>query len=73
MATAPKPYIKLASSLVLIGMGLFSLERLGLDRFESPTHPLHIDSTVLSLLVLVPVALVAAGALVFIVGKMRRL
>ena len=74
MATqGPKPYIKLASTLVLIGMGLFTLERYGLSRIEEPGHPLHLDGTVLSLLVIVPMLLIVTGALVFVVGKMRRL
>ena len=69
----PKPYVKLASTLVLIGMGLFSLERFGLTRLEGPTQNIHLDGTLLSILVLTPIVLVAAGALVFVVGKMRRL
>lgn len=69
----PKPYIKLASTLTLLGMGLFTLEQYGLTRMEEPGHPLHLNGTVLSLLVIAPLALVAAGVLVFVVGKMRRL
>jgi hypothetical protein len=72
-AQAPKPYIKLASTLVLIGMGLFTLERYGMSRIEEPGHPLHLDGTLLSIMVIAPVALVVAGALVFVVGRMRRL
>jgi hypothetical protein len=68
-----KPYVKLASTLVLLGTGLFTLERYGLGRFEGPERAVHLDPSVLSLLVIVPLALVAAGAIVFIVGKMRRL
>jgi heme/copper-type cytochrome/quinol oxidase subunit 2 len=68
-----KPYVKLASTLVLIGMGLFSLEQFGLTRLEGPTHSIHLDSTLLSIMVLLPIVLVAAGALVFVFGKMRRL
>jgi hypothetical protein len=76
MAAQPaRPYIKLASTLVLLGMGmgLFTLERYGLPRIEEPGHPLHLGGTLLSLLVIVPVAMVLAGALVFIIGRMRRL
>jgi hypothetical protein len=74
MATqGPKPYIKIASTLVLLGMGLFTLEQYGLSRMDEPGHPLHLGSTVLSLLVIAPMALIAAGALVFVVGKIRRL
>jgi hypothetical protein len=68
-----KPYVKLASSLVLVGTGLFSLEQYGLGRLEGPSHSVHLDSTLLSLLLIVPLALVAAGAMVFVIGKMRRL
>ena len=74
MAAQPtKPYVKLASTLVLLGMGIFTLERYGLQRIEEPGHPLHLGSTLVSLLVIVPVAMVVVGALVFVVGKMRRL
>lgn len=74
MAAPPtKPYVKLASTLVLLGMGIFTLERYGLQRIEEPGQPLHLGATLLSLLVIVPVAMVIAGALVFIVGRMRRL
>jgi hypothetical protein len=68
-----KPYIKLASTLVLIGTGLFSLEQYGLGKLEGPDHTVHLNGTVLSLLVLAPLLLIAAGAIVFIVGKLRRL
>jgi hypothetical protein len=69
---ATKPYVKLASTLVLVGMGIFTLERYGLQQVEAG-QPVHLGSTLLSLLVLVPVAMIVAGALVFVVGKMRRL
>ena len=69
----PKPYVKLASTLVLVGMALFALERFGLTRLEGPGKTVHLDPNVLSLLVIAPLALVAAGAVVFVVGKMRRL
>ncbi|MBN9346373.1 MAG: hypothetical protein J0I48_09245 [Devosia sp.] len=74
MATqGPKPYVKLASTLVLLGMGLFTLEQYGLSRMEEPGHPLHLDGNLLSLLVIAPLLLVAVGAIVFVVGRMRRL
>lgn len=72
-AQVPKPYIKLASTLVLVGMGLFTLERYGLSRIEEPGHPLHLNGTLLSIMVLAPVMLIVAGALIFVVGRMRRL
>ena len=68
-----KPYVKLASSLVLVGSGLFGVERYGLDRLEGPQRSFHLDGTVLSILVLAPLALIVAGAIVFMVGKLRRL
>jgi hypothetical protein len=64
-----KPYVKLASTLVLIGMGLFTLERFGLSQFKTN----HLDGTLMSILVLTPLVLVASGAIVFVVGRMRRL
>jgi hypothetical protein len=74
MATpGTKPYIKLASTLVLLGMGLFTLEQYGLSQFGGTAHTLHLSGAVFSLLVIAPLALVGAGALVFVVGKMRRL
>jgi hypothetical protein len=72
-AQGMKPYVKLASTLVLVGTGLFSLEHYGLGRLEGPDHSVHIDGTLLSVLVIVPLALVAVGAVVFVVGKLRRL
>ncbi|MBN9303688.1 MAG: hypothetical protein BGO82_15055 [Devosia sp. 67-54] len=72
-APGMKPYLKLASSLVLVGTGLFSLEQYGLGKLEGPARSVHLDGTVLSLLVLAPLLLIAAGAVVFIVGKVRRL
>jgi len=72
-AQGTKPYVKLASTLVLVGMGLFTLEQYGLTQLDSPTRPMHIDSNLLSLLVIAPLALVAAGAMVFVFGKIRRL
>ncbi len=72
-AQGMKPYVKLASSLVLVGMGLFSLEQFGLGKLEGDSHSIHLDGTILSILVLAPLVLIAAGAIVFVVGKMRRL
>ena len=73
MAVDRKPYVKVASTMVLVGAGLFTLERMGLARLEGPNRDFHIHPVVLSLLVIVPLALVAVGALVFVVGKIRRL
>ena len=72
-AQGMKPYVKLASSLVLVGTGLFSLEQFGLGKLEGDSHSVHLDGTILSILVLAPLVLIVAGAIVFVVGKMRRL
>lgn len=72
-AQGMKPYVKLASSLVVLGMGLFSVEQYGLSKLEGDGRAIHLDGTMLSILVLVPLALIVAGAVVFVVGKMRRL
>ena len=72
-AQGMKPYVKLASTLVVVGMGLFSIEQFGLGKLEGPDHSLHLDPTILSVMVVAPIALVAAGAVVFMVGKMRRM
>jgi len=66
-----KPYVRLASTLVLVGMGLFGLEQFGMSKWLTPGK--HIDPTLLSVLVLAPVVLVVLGVLVWIFGKMRRL
>jgi hypothetical protein len=72
-AQGMKPYVKLASTLIVLGMGLFSLEQFGLGRLEGPGRAVHLDGTVLSILVIAPLLLVVAGAVVFVVGRMRRL
>jgi hypothetical protein len=64
----PKPYVKLASTLVLVGMGLFTLERYGLSQFK-----VHLGGALLSAMVIVPLVLIVSGAAVFMVGRMRRL
>jgi hypothetical protein len=65
-----KPYMKLAGTLVMLGMAIFFFERYGLSNMQ---HGTHIAGWLISVLVLAPVALVVTGCLVFIVGKMRRL
>lgn len=68
-----KPHAKLAATLVTLGIGLFTIERLVLDGLrEANGAPGHIDGTLLSLMVLVPVALVLAGGIVFMLGAVRR-
>ncbi len=74
MNPSTKPYVKLAYTLIIIGMGIFALERLGLSQMSGPNHQqMHLDGTLLSVLVIAPVVLVIAGCLVFMIGKMRRL
>lgn len=68
-----KPYLKLAYTLIIIGMGIFAFERFGLTEIAGPGRSLHLDGTQLAILVITPVVLVAAGCLVFVFGKMRRL
>ena len=68
-----KPYVKLAYTLVLFGMGIFAFERFGLSELSGPGKSLHLDPNLLSVLVIAPVLLVFAGVLVFMFGKMRRL
>jgi hypothetical protein len=68
-----KPYVKLASTLVLLGGGLFSLERFGLGGLNGNGHNISLDPNVISLLILAPLVLIVAGVAVFMWGKMRRL
>lgn len=72
MAQQMKPYVKLASTLASVGLGIFFIERFGLTELQK-NGSVHIDGTVLSIMVLAPIVLVIAGAIVFMVGKMRRL
>jgi hypothetical protein len=75
MATTPPAKPKkstLAWTLVILGMGLFSIEQFGLDKIEGPNKAVHLDPNLLSVLVIAPFALVIAGAVVFMVGRMRR-
>ncbi|KQW77359.1 hypothetical protein ASC89_19415 [Devosia sp. Root413D1] len=67
-----KPYVKLASTLASVGLGIFFIERFGLTELQK-NGTVHIDGTILSIMVLAPIVLVIAGAVVFMVGKMRRL
>lgn len=68
-----KPYLKLSYALVVIGMAIFAFERFGLAEIAGPGRTLHLNGTLLSVLVVAPVVLIAAGCLVFMFGKMRRL
>lgn len=68
-----KPYLRLAWSLTIVGLALFAIERFGLSEITGSGGPLHLDETLLSILVVAPVLFVLAGILVFMYGKMRRL
>jgi hypothetical protein len=72
MAQNTKPYVKLAGTLASLGLGIFVLERYGLSELQQ-NGTVHIDGAILSILVIAPLLLVLAGAVVFVVGKMRRL
>jgi hypothetical protein len=64
-----KPYVKLAYTLVAIGGAIFFFERYGLSHMEGS----HIPGWLITVLVVAPVLLVVAGALIWMVGRMRRL
>ena len=70
-----KPYIKLAATLASFGTGLFFLERFGLNELKGMNggKGLGLDPNILGLLVILPFVLIGAAAIVFMVGKMRRL
>ena len=74
VAKGPKPHVKLAGSLVLVGMSLFALERFGLNWMRGPngTGSTHLNGTLLSILVVAPMVLIIGGCLVFAVGAMIR-
>lgn len=74
MTPSTKPYVKLAYTLIIVGMGIFALERMGLSNMSGPNQTgMHLDGTLLSVLVIAPVVLILAGCLIFMIGKMRRL
>jgi hypothetical protein len=70
-----KPYIKLAATLASLGAGLFLLERYGLNELRGMNggEGLRLDPNLLGLLVAAPFVLIIAAAIVFMIGKMRRL
>lgn len=70
-----KPYIKLAATLASIGAGMFFLERYGLGELSKLNNGqgIHLDPNLLGVLVIAPFALILAAAVIFMVGKMRRL
>jgi hypothetical protein len=71
-ANNSKPYVKLAATLCSLGIGIYFLEQFGL-REITKYFQLHMNEVILSLLVILPFALIISGALVFMIGKMRRL
>lgn len=64
-----KPYVKLATTLVVLGTGIIGLERLGLSQMTG----IHLAGWLISALVIVPVILIVAGCTIFMFGRMRRL
>lgn len=64
-----KPYVKLAYTLVIIGMAMFFFERYGLSQMAGA----HLAGWLISILVIAPMALILAGCGVFLFGRMRRL
>jgi hypothetical protein len=70
-----KPYIKLAATLASIGAALFFFERYGLNELRGLNggQGVRLDPNLLGVLVIAPFALIIAAAIVFMVGKMRRL
>ena len=70
-----KPYLKLAATLASLGAGMFLLERYGLSELRGLNggQGVHIDPNIMGVLVVAPFALILAAAIVFMVGKMRRL
>jgi hypothetical protein len=70
-----KPYIKLAATLASLGAGMFLLERYGLNELRGMNggEGLRLDPNLLGILVAAPFVLIIAAAIVFMVGKMRRL
>jgi UPF0716 family protein affecting phage T7 exclusion len=67
-----KPHVKLAYLLVVAGMGIFMLERYGLESLTQNGSRLHLGGALLGALALAPVVLIVAGCLVFAIGSMRR-
>lgn len=64
----PKPYGKLAATLVAAGMMLLMAERYGFSQWRD----VHLAGWLLSLLLLVPLALVLSGCGLFVYGRMRK-
>jgi hypothetical protein len=65
-----KSYVKLAYTLIILGMAIFTFERYGIQTLNGGTAP-HLPGLLLSVLVLAPVILVISGCAVFAVGRMR--
>lgn len=63
-----RPHNKLAAFLLLGGKGLILLEVSGLGLLRQSGTPVHLGSSVLSAMVLVPATLLLAGCAVFLVG-----
>ncbi len=64
-----KPYVKLAGTLVGLGMAIFFFERYGLSQLNG----VHLAGWLISAMVIAPIVLVLSGCAVFVFGRMRRL
>ena len=67
-----KPYVKVAYTLVIIGMSIFAFERFGLSNMAG-NGTVHLPGWLISVLVIAPVVLILGGCAVFMFGRMRRL
>ena len=69
-----KPYMKISATLASIGAGIFFLERYGLNGLKQASGgSVRFDPNILGILVVAPFVLIIAAAIIFMVGKMRRL
>jgi hypothetical protein len=66
-----KSYVKLAYTMIIVGMAIFTFERYGLQSLSGNGTTPHLPGLVLSFLVLAPVILILGGCAVFAVGRMR--
>lgn len=66
-----KPYIKVAAGLVTFGASLLMLERYGAAQLHSNT--MHLAGWLLTTILLIPIGLILAGGVTFVVGRMRGL
>ncbi|WP_417308205.1 hypothetical protein [Devosia sp.] len=63
---------KIAGTLVTLGLGTIFLERFGLSEWQGSSGSGHIDPTLLSILVIVPLMLIGVGCVIFVAGRIFR-